>query len=130
MHKELFENDPVLKHSFEFALAVVDYCEVLHLEKHFVISNQLLKSGTAIGVNILEAQSAESKAGVIQKMKIAAKEAGETQYWLLLCAGVRNNAACTYLSNKLDKINKIISKLLSTAKRKTPFSYFPGIISF
>lgn len=125
MQKELFENNPVLKHSFDFALAVVDYCEVLQAEKHFVISNQLLKSGTSIGANIMEAQHAESKADFIHKMKIAAKEAGETQYWLMLCAKANNYADCSHLAGKLDEINKILSKILSIAKRKTPFSYLP-----
>lgn len=125
MQKELFENNPFLKHSFDFALAVVDCCEVLQAEKHFVISNQLLKSGTSIGANIMEAQNAESKADFIHKMKIAAKEAGETQYWLMLCAGAKNYADSTHLITKLDEINKILSKILPTAKRKTPFSYLP-----
>ena len=75
MHNETFDSNPVLKHSFEFALAVVDYCDVLQTEKRFVVSNQLLKSGTLIGANIMEAQNSESKADFIHKMKIAAKEA-------------------------------------------------------
>lgn len=54
-------------------------------QKKFVIAKQLLKSGTSIGANSVEAQNAESKADFIHKIKIAAKEADETQYWLLLC---------------------------------------------
>lgn len=55
MHFDLFNNNPILKHSFDFALAIVDYCDGLQAEKHFVVSNQLLKSGTSIGANIMEA---------------------------------------------------------------------------
>ncbi|HUC81901.1 MAG TPA: four helix bundle protein [Flavisolibacter sp.] len=123
MHKELFENNPVLKHSFDFALSVVSYCDALQADKHFVISNQLMRSGTSIGANIMEAQNAESKADFIHKMKIAAKEAGETQYWLMLCSRSANYADCLYLMPKLEEINKILSKILSTSKRKSPFSY-------
>lgn len=130
MQKELFDSNPILKHSFDFALAVVDYCEVLQLEKHFVISNQLLKSGTSIGANVMEAQNAESKADFVHKMKIAAKEAGETQYWLMLCASAKDYADCSHLCSKLDEINKILSKILSTAKRSSPFSYFLSILFF
>ncbi|HEV7332689.1 MAG TPA: four helix bundle protein [Flavisolibacter sp.] len=122
MHKELFNNNPILRHSFDFALAVVEYCDVLQSEKHFVISNQLLKSGTSIGANIMEAQNAESKADFIHKMKIAAKEAGETQYWLMLCDAASTYTDCSHLIKKLDEINKILSKILSTAKRKSPLS--------
>ncbi|MDQ3277606.1 MAG: four helix bundle protein [Bacteroidota bacterium] len=128
MHKELIDNNPILKHSFDFALAVVAYCDVLQSEKHFVISNQLLKSGTSIGANVMEAQNAESKADFIHKMKIAAKEAGETQYWLMLCTGAKTYADCSHLATKLDEINKILSKILSTAKRRSPFSYLLSII--
>ena len=130
MHTELFNNNPILKHSFEFALAVVDYCDVLQGEKHFVISNQLLKSGTSIGANIMEAQNAESKADFIHKMKIAAKEAGENQYWLMLCSSAKNYTDCSHLIAKLDEINKIFSKILSTAKRRSPFSYLLSFLLF
>ena len=47
--------------SFDFALAIIEYCEILESNKRYVIANQLLKSGTSIGANIREAQNAESK---------------------------------------------------------------------
>ena len=122
MQKELFDNNPVLKLSFAFALAVIEYCDRLQAEKHFIISNQLLKSGTAIGANIMEAQNAESKADFVHKMKIAAKEAGETQYWLMLCDAASTYADCSHLIKKLDEINKILSKILSTARNKSPYT--------
>ena len=69
----------------EFSLLLIRYCEILVKKKHFVISKQLLRSGTSIGANVFEAQNAESKADFIHKMKIAAKEASETGYWMALC---------------------------------------------
>jgi four helix bundle protein len=75
----------ILDLSFEFALNIIDFVEELENKRKFVIANQLLKSGTSIGANIFEAQSAESKADFIHKLKISDKEAKETQYWLLLC---------------------------------------------
>jgi four helix bundle protein len=117
MQYELFNNNPILKHSFDFALAIMEYCDALQAEKHFVISHQLMKSGTSIGANVMEAQNAESKADFIHKMKIAAKEAGETQYWLMLCSKAKNYADCSHLTEKLDEINRILSKILATAKR-------------
>lgn len=71
--------------TFKFALAVIDYCEKLENDKKHVLTRQLLKSGTSIGANVREAQNAESKVDFIHKFKIAAKEADETVYWLMLC---------------------------------------------
>ena len=121
MRVELFQKNPVLKHSFDFAILIIRYCELLEEKKRFVLANQLLKSGTSIGANIMEAQNAESKADFIHKMKIAAKEAEETQYWLLLCSHVGSYPSCSELELKLGEINKLLGKILSTAKKKTPF---------
>lgn len=85
MTKEKIEQNLILKLSFDFALLVIAFCEKLDSEKKYVISRQLLKSGTSVGANAMEAQNGESKADFIHKFKIAAKEAEETQYWLLLC---------------------------------------------
>jgi four helix bundle protein len=130
MHNNLIENNPVLKHSFDLALKVIDYCELLQEQKRFVISNQLLKSGTSIGANIMEAQNAESKADFVHKMKIAAKEAEETQYWLTLCKYSNNYPSCDELLAKLDEINRLLGKILSTAKRKNPFTYLLSLFIF
>ena len=71
--------------TLEFAIEVVKYCEVLESNKKYVIARQLLRSGTSIGASVREAQNAESKPDFIHKFKIAAKEAEETEYWLLIC---------------------------------------------
>lgn len=71
--------NPVVEKSIEVALLIIDYCELLEINRKFIISNQLLKSGTSIGANIHEAQNAESKADFIHKIKIATKELEETK---------------------------------------------------
>jgi len=71
------KENKILALSFEFALAIIAYCEELETCRKFVLANQLLKAGTSIGANIREAQNSESKADFIHKMKIAAKEADE-----------------------------------------------------
>ena len=116
MRKDLMDNNPVLKLSFEFSLMVIQYCEVLESNKKFVLSRQLLRSGTSIGANCMEAQNAESKADFIHKIKIAAKEADETQYWLRLCDYSKDYPNCTELLSKLEDIQKILNKILKTAK--------------
>jgi len=75
----------ILEKSFEFALKIIDFSELLEENRKYVIAHQLLKAGTSIGANINESQSAESKADFVHKLKIADKEANETEYWLKLC---------------------------------------------
>ena len=106
----------IVKLSLEFALLIIEYSEALEANRKFVVSNQLLKSGTSIGANIREAQNAESKADFIHKMKIAAKEADETEYWLLLCEMSSNYPKHENLKEKLQSIINILSKIISSSK--------------
>jgi four helix bundle protein len=104
--------------SFEFALEIIEYAELLEEKRKYVIANQVLKSGTSIGANIREAQNAESKPDFIHKFKIAAKEADETEYWLLLCKFTKNYPDSEVLLNKIREMKKIISKIIITSKGK------------
>lgn len=107
----------ILDLSFEFALNIIDFVEELESKKKFIIANQLLKSGTSIGANIFEAQSAESKADFIHKLKISDKEAKETQYWLLLCEKSVHLPFRENLKVQLLSIQKLLSKIISTSKK-------------
>lgn len=111
------EENIILKLSYEFALAIISYTEILEEHKKFVIARQVLKSGTSIGANIREAQNAESKADFIHKIKIAAKEVDETEYWLELCKDSENYFFDDTLLVKLITIKKIITKIISTSKK-------------
>jgi len=75
----------IINLTFKFALDTIEYGELLESQKKYVLARQLLKSATSIGANTREAQNAESKADFIHKFKVAAKEADETEYRLLLC---------------------------------------------
>lgn len=70
----------VVDKSFQFALQIVAFTKKLEDHKLYPLARQLFRSGTSIGANIREAQNAESKKDFIHKMKIAAKEANETEY--------------------------------------------------
>lgn len=120
MTKEKIEQNLILKLSFDFALLIITFCEKLDSEKKYVIARQLLKSGTSIGANAMEAQNGEGKADFIHKFKIAAKEAEETQYWLLLCDYSKNYPDCKELLAKVDEINNVIGKIISSSKKKNP----------
>jgi len=70
--------------SFEFALSIISLYRRLVIGKEYIISKQLLRSGTSIGANIEEAMAGQSKKDFTAKMAIASKEARETNYWLRL----------------------------------------------
>ena len=70
--------------SFEFSLKIIELYKRLVEKKEFVLSKQLLRSGTSIGANVEEAIAAQSRRDFISKMAIASKEARETRYWLRL----------------------------------------------
>jgi len=106
----------IVEKSFQFALKIVLYCELLEENKKYVIGRQLLRSGTSIGANVREAQNAESKPDFIHKIRLAAKEADETEYWLLLCKNTPTYPFNNQLLNDVQEILKILSKILSSSK--------------
>lgn len=113
---EAVRNNVILDKTISFSLDIITFCELLESERKFVVSKQLLRSGTSIGANIHEAQSAESRNDFIHKMKIAAKEIEETKYWLVLC-----NRSDLYPSNEqlyenVQEIGLIVYKIISTSK--------------
>jgi four helix bundle protein len=108
----------ILDLSFSFSLKIIEFSEELEQKHKYVFANQLLKSGTSIGANINEAQHAESKLDFIHKMKIAAKEIEETDYWLRLCKSAPNYPTpSTDFFENLNIIRLICSKIISTSKK-------------
>ena len=109
----------ILDLSFEFALEIIEYSELLDSNRKYVIARQLLRSGTSIGANIQEAQSSESRADFIHKLKIAHKEAIETNYWLLLCEKAENYPSPPIgMKGMMLSIQKLLNKIISSAKSK------------
>ena len=119
MNKEMVRENKILELTLEFSLQIIAYCELLEENRKFVIARQLLKSGTSIGANAREAQNAESKSDFIHKFKIAAKEAEETEYWLILCeksASYPRFAESLWANIK--SIQKIINSIIAKMKNK------------
>lgn len=116
----------ILDMTFEFSLNIIDLAEELNSKHKFVVSQQILKSGTSIGANVREAQQAESNADFIHKMKIALKEASETEYWLLLCKYAKQYPSPDEnLITKVNEIKKILSSIvISSRKRFTSKLFF------
>jgi four helix bundle protein len=74
----------ILAKSFDFALRIIDLYKLMNDQNEYVLSKQLLRSGTSIGANVEEATAAISKKDFAHKMSISSKEARETRYWLRL----------------------------------------------
>jgi len=106
----------VAQKSYDFAIRVVKLYKYLSKEHNeYVLSKQVLRSGTAIGALIREAKFAQSKADFISKMSIALKEANETHYWIDLLHDTEYINSNMYLNIEKD-INEIISLLVSIVK--------------
>jgi four helix bundle protein len=107
----------ILDLSFTFSLSVIELYKLLISNKEFVISKQLLKSGTSIGANIEEANAAQSKREFTAKMSIASKEARETRYWLKLLDKSRlvDLDYTSYLQT-IDQIINILTKIVKTSQ--------------
>jgi four helix bundle protein len=112
------QRNEILELSFEFALKIIEYSEILELQKKYVIARQLLKSGTSIGANIREAQNCESKLDFVHKLKISSKEAEETVYWLLLCRKSKSYPNPNpQLDTDLLSIQKLLNKIIFTTRK-------------
>ena len=111
----------VVDKSFDFAVRVVNlYKHLASTKKEFVLSKQLLRSGTSIGANVSEAQQGQSKRDFLMKMNIALKEASETKYWLRLLK------ATDYLTDKEQEsilndcieLEKLLTSIVKTTSEK------------
>jgi four helix bundle protein len=115
----------IVRKSYEFALSIVALYKQLVEKKKFVLSKQILRSGTSIGANIHEAVSGESKKDFIHKLGIAVKEARETSYWLNLLkdSNYLHVNEFNRLNNLCDELIKILNSIILTTKER----YFPNL---
>ena len=111
-----YKDNLIVTLTFEYALEIIKLAEQLEKLKKFVIARQILCSGTSIGANVREAQNAESKADFIHKIKIATKEADESEYWLMLCDQSGSYPNTDRLLKKLDVILKVLTKIIASSK--------------
>ena len=108
----------IVSKTMEFSLEMIIYCDLLYQDRKFIISNQLLKSSTSIGANVMEAQHAESPADFLHKIKIAAKEANETFYWLTLCEKSIGYKYESKYQHYIEDIINILAKIIITTKQR------------
>ena len=105
--------------SYEFALRMIKLYKFMTSEhKEFVLSKQVLRSGTSIGANIEESIHAQSKPDFVHKLSIAQKEASETNYWLRLLrdSDYINEKLAASIINDCEEIQKLLTASIKTAK--------------
>ena len=107
---------PLREKSYSFALKVVECVKFLQSNREFVLSKQLLRSGTSIGALIREAQFGQSRADFVNKLSIDLKEANETYYWLSLLKDTGHLRCYDESSNIYSSCNELISMLVASVK--------------
>lgn len=106
----------VVEKSILASLEAIDFCKKLqNIDSR--IADQLFRSVTSVGANVHEAQSAESRADFIHKLKIASKELKESLYWLELCSRSPHLIENEKLTSLLNELVLIISKIISSTKK-------------
>ena len=107
----------ILTKSIAFSGRIIGFTRKLKDIKEFDLARQLFKSGTSIGANIHEAQSAESKRDFIHKLKIADKETEETKYWLILIIENFDFPESKEIMDELLEIKRILGKIIATSRK-------------
>lgn len=110
----------IVKKSYDFALSIISLYKKLIDKKEYVLSKQILRSGTSIGANVHEAIAGESKKDFIHKLGIAVKEARETSYWLNLLkdSTYLSIAEFTILNTNCEELIRILNSIILTTKQK------------
>ena len=111
----------ILNKSFDFAIRIVNLYKYLCDEKkEYILSKQLLRSGTSIGANVNESQAGQSKNDFISKMSIASKEARESKYWIELLIKTQylddREQYVSSLVDEIDEINKILTSIVKSSR--------------
>ncbi|KIA99075.1 hypothetical protein OA93_07620 [Flavobacterium sp. KMS] len=104
--------------TFAFAIEIVGLYKVLAEKKEFVLSRQMLRSGTSIGANVREAEHAQSKADFIHKLSISLKEANETEYWLDLLHETKYLSDIEFqnIKPKIIELLRLLTSIVKTTK--------------
>ena len=108
----------VQEKSFQFSLKIITLYKKLSSENEYIISKQLLRSGTSIGANIEEALAGQSKKDFIAKMSISSKEARETKYWLrLLKESNLTNIDVTDILSDIHELIRLLTAIVKTSQQ-------------
>lgn len=109
----------VLEKSKKFAIKIITFYKSLYEHNEYVLSKQILRSGTSIGANIRESMNAQSNKDFVSKMNIALKEADETMYWLeiMLDSNTITQESYNYLYGDAQELVKLLTAIIKTSKQ-------------
>ncbi len=115
------KSNVIVEKSYKLALEVIQVYMKLKSQKEYDLARQLLRSGTSIGANIQEAQSAQSKKDFIHKLSISQKETKETLYWIRLLRDslILNKEKAEDILSLTLEVDKILSSILITSKNSS-----------
>ena len=111
----------IAEKSMAFAVRIVNLCKHLRRARaEHVMSKQILRSGTSIGANVREAESAQSKADFVSKMAIALKECGETSYWLELLVRTEyiSQKEFSSIAKDCEELFALLTAIVKTSRRE------------
>ena len=114
----MVENNILADKTIDFAIRIVRcYKFLMEEKKEFVMSKQMMRSGTSIGANVHEAVQAQSRADFVSKLSIALKEASETEYWLELLheSGYIDDNSFASIINENVEIIKILTRIVKNS---------------
>ena len=120
MKEQKTNKNIIQEKAYNFALSIIGFYKKMKLQNEYILSKQLLRSGTSIGANVEEATAAQSRKDFISKMSIASKEARETNYWLRL---LRDSQLCNDIDLKdmiieSEEVIKILTAIVKTSQLK------------
>lgn len=116
------KTNAIKERSFAFALRIVKLYQFLAEQKReFVLSKQLLRSGTSVGAMVREAEQAESRADFVHKLSIALKEANESEYWLDLLhqSNYLDEKSYASIASDTKDILKLLTSIIKTSKERS-----------
>jgi len=117
MYNSRYDKNPIVTKTWSFALDSLRFADDLESKRKYRLAAQIAGCCTSIGANVREAQNAESLADFIHKMKIASKEADESEYFLSLCEALEYEKAAS-LRKRAYELVKILNAIIATSKKR------------
>ncbi|MFN4246707.1 MAG: four helix bundle protein [Flavipsychrobacter sp.] len=118
MQSDYKKDNLIIQLSFSLAVDSISFCTKLEDLKKWSLANQIMRASLSVGANIKEAQNAESKADFVHKMKIAAKEADELEFYFEVCNASTSLPDAEKLLEQVQSICRVLNKIIATSKKQ------------
>ncbi len=122
MQSDYKKDNLIIQLSFSLAVDSIAFCSKLEDLKKWSLANQIMRASLSVGANIKEAQNAESKADFVHKMKIAAKEADELEFYFEVCNASTSLPDAGKLLEQVQSICRVLNKIIATSKNNKTIS--------